>query len=353
MLQRLLMWLLPLVVLAACQGSLPTTPTAELPPPEVTIIPRVSPTPEIISLTPTASPTATATTTPDPYADLRIASLAGRAYGGGELLVEGSLGENAAFKRYLISYPSDGLTIKGFMNVPVGEGPFAVALVLHGYIDPAVYTTLAYTTRYADALARAGYLVLHPNYRNYPPSDSGTNLFRVGYAVDVLNLIALVRQQGGTAGALEAANPEAIGLLGHSMGGGIALRTIVVDAEVDAAVLYGAMSGDERQNFEHILNVLSNGERGFEELTVPEEALLDISPIYHLARIEAAVSIHHGELDEVVPPAWSQDLCERLEALGKVVTCFTYANQAHTFYGAGEELFLERVVRFFDEHLGP
>jgi dienelactone hydrolase len=30
-------------------------------------------------------------------------------------------------------------------------------------IDPAIYNTLDYTTLYADALASAGYIVLHPN----------------------------------------------------------------------------------------------------------------------------------------------------------------------------------------------
>ena len=74
------------------------------------------------------------------------------------------------------------------MNVPQGEGPFPVVLVLHGYVDPARYNTLTYTTGYADALARAGYLVIHPNFRNWPPSDSGPEDYRVGQAVDVLHL---------------------------------------------------------------------------------------------------------------------------------------------------------------------
>ena len=65
-----------------------------------------------------------------------------------------------------------------FMNTPQGEGPFPMALVMHGYIPPENYQTIAYTTRYADALAQAGYLVIHPNYRNYPPSAEGPDLFR-------------------------------------------------------------------------------------------------------------------------------------------------------------------------------
>ena len=77
----------------------------------------------------------------------------GARYGDGELQVEQVLAVTNAFTRTLVTFPSDGLTIYGFMNVPQGEGPFPVVLVLHGYVDPARYNTLTYTTGYADALA--------------------------------------------------------------------------------------------------------------------------------------------------------------------------------------------------------
>jgi dipeptidyl aminopeptidase/acylaminoacyl peptidase len=223
-------------------------------------------------------------------------------------------------------------------------------LTLHGYIDPEIYTTVAYSTRYADSLARAGYLVIHPNLRNFPPSDEGPDPFRVGTATDTMNLMALVRAHGGQPGPLEKADPSRIGLWGHSMGGGITLRVITVDPGVSAAVLYGSMSGDERTNYERIL-YWSDGERGEEELATPDEDLARISPIYHLERIEAAVSIHHSDTDEVVPLAWSLDLCERLEELQKAVECFTYSGLPHTFRGEGDLLFMQQVAEFFDLNL--
>ena len=295
--------------------------------------------------TPSLSPT------PDLYNGYTIDTLTHREYGGGVLAVQQLLAENSYFTRYSISYPSDGLTITGFMNVPRrGEAPYPVVIALHGYIDPAVYQTLDYTTGYADTLARAGFLVIHPNLRGYPPSDPGENLFRVGMAVDVLNLIALVKSQGGQPGPLAAADPEAIGLWGHSMGGGISTRVITVSPDIKAAVLYAAMSGDERQNFAAIYE-WSYGERGIGELSVPEEELGRISPIYFLDRIQAAVSIHHGEADELVPPDWSLDLCARLEELEKEVECFSYPDQPHTFRDDGGALFMERVVDFYQRTL--
>ena len=193
-------------------------------------------------------------------------------------------------------------------------------------------------------------MVVHPNLRNFPPSDEGEMLFRVGGAVDVLNLIAIIRQTGGQPGLLQQADPGRIGLWGHSMGGGISLRAITVDQAIRAAVLYGSMSGDERQNYTKILE-WSGGERGEEELNTPEEALQRISPIFHLERIQAAVSIHHGDQDATVPLEWSLDLCDQLQELEKSVECFTYPGQPHTFLGEGDQLFIQRVATFFDQYL--
>lgn len=287
---------------------------------------------------------------PDEYAGMTVEALAARDYGGGVITVHQTMQQAAEFTRYLISYPSDDLTIYGFMNVPNGPGPFPVIIAVHGYIDPAEYYTLDYTTRYADDLARAGYLVLHPNLRGYAPSDSGPNLFRVGMAVDVLNLAAIVRQTGGMAGELYAADPDAIGLWGHSMGGGISLRVITVDPAIDAALLYGSMSGNEEWNFSAILQ-WSGGQRGREELAVSPDVMQAISPLYHLERIEAAVSIHHGAADELVPPEWSDDLCFRLQALRKTVQCFSYTDQPHTFYGDGDRTFMDNAIAFYNVFL--
>ena len=311
--------------------------------PNTTISPSPNSTP---SQTPTPSHTS------DPYENYTINYLTQREYGGGTLQVKGVMAENSYFTRYLVSYPSDGLLIYGFMNVPKrGEPPYRVVIALHGYIEPEIYSTLDYTTGYADALAVAGFFVLHPNLRGYQPSDSGDNLFRVGMATDVLNLIALVEKEASRPGALELAEANSIGVWGHSMGGGIATKVITVNPKVRAAVLYGAMSGDEEQNYERIYNYFSDGTRGTEELAVPDEVFQQVSPINYLDRIQAAVSIHHGEEDQEVPLSWSQDTCRRLQELQKNVECFTYPGQGHTFHDEGETLFIQRMIEFFRKYL--
>src|SRR5574340_111988 len=305
--------------------------------------------PTIAGLTPTHTPPA-ATSTPNPLEQYSIEYLRQRTYGGGEVTIVERVGANSAFTRYLIRYPSDGLQIHGFMTVPRGDGRYPVIIALHGYIDPEIYDTFDYTTHYADALASAGFLVIHPNLRGYPPSDSGDNLFRVGMAEDVLNLIAILKATAGKAGALESADAAHIGLWGHSMGGGIVTRVITVSHDVRAAVLYAAMSGDEKRNFEAI-GTWSGGQRGVDERLVSDSALSQISPIYHLHDIRAAVSIHHGLEDELVPVQWSMQTCELMKAASLEVDCEYYEGMPHTFRGQGDKEFIQYTIDFMKRHL--
>lgn len=279
---------------------------------------------------------------------ITIAALRARSYGAGELRIERKMSETAAFTRSLISFDSDGLKQYGFINVPKGAGPFPVVLVLHGHVTPSRYNTpLGYTTRYADALARAGFLVVHPDYRAHgrsAGSESEDNLFRSGYAIDVLNLIKHVKR-------LPNADPNRVGLFGHSMGGGISLRVLTVSQDVKAAVLYGSMNADEGKNSDQIRDVFRRVKR-IPEDAVPRERLASISPAGYLADIDAAISIQHGELDDQVPLQWSRDLSAELMRLGKSVELHTYPRQGHSLQGRALTLMLERVVAFYRKSLG-
>jgi dienelactone hydrolase len=306
-----------LVFLTACSPQIPAAAAASAEAQELTIVaetqaaPQPAPTVESLS----------------PYS---LEALADREYGQGRLRVEYAWQDKDEFTRYYITYDSDGLNIHGYVNIPKGDGPFPVIIALHGYIPASDYKTLDYSTRYADSIARKGYIVLHPNMRNFPPSDSPgrTRDYLAGYTVDVMNLLAYVRQMAGQDGIFKNADMSRMGIWGHSIGGGIALRVVNLVPEIKAAVLYGAVS----QRY-------TNESAGFE--------------VYDLSTDTAAFSVHHGELDEVIDPQWSRKLCADLEAAGRDYECYFYEDQPHTFIrnGDADPLFIQRTVDFFARYL--
>jgi dienelactone hydrolase len=300
----------------------------------------------------------------DPFAPYTIEALRARTYAAGSIEIVELLEDRDAFTRYAIAYLSDGLRVTAMMNLPKASAPeqsFPVIILNHGYVDPQRFPTGSYIRGEADYLARSGYLTLSPDYRGHAGSEGdpesagpnvrGENTFRVDYAVDVLNLLHAVA-------GIPQADPARVGMWGHSMGGGITLKVLTVDrgAQVKAAVLYGAMSGDEAANLRHIDAVWQPGI--FEQVTAvfgaPDDHLADysrLSALNYVNDIAAPISIHHGALDNQVPPAWSLDLAQRLNDAGKPVEYFEYEGAGHSLSGEAWLTFMQRVTAFFDQYV--
>lgn len=286
---------------------------------------------------------------------LSIEALAQRSYGQdvGTLTFESTLENTGGFTRSLISYPSDGLKIYGFMNIPTGPGPFPVVIFLHGYVNAVSYETLDYSVHYTDDLARRGFIVIHPNLRGYPPSDNGPDLFDTGKAIDVLNLVSIIQRDAGKTDLLMQANPNKIALWGHSTGGGVAIRVITINMPsaigpgpaVKVAILYAPMSGDEEKNAYQNYYVFAQPRFEF-EASQPADAVLPISPSTYYNRIEAAVQIHHGVADKLIPVDWSRETCAAMQAAGVTIECFEYRTQTHNFCCDSYKWMLDRLVSF-------
>jgi uncharacterized protein len=353
---KLVSALLILCLLIACAPTPTPAPAAPTPivrlatfTPAPTVTPYPTPT-RAPTWTPEATATAAVVSTPDPNSAYSIAALRLRAYGGGEIENLGLMAKNDILARYSIRYPSDGLNIHGFLSIPFGKGPFPVIIVIHGYVNPGEYQTIDYTTDAADGLVSQGYIVIHPDLRNFPPSDSGDVMFRAGYAIDVLNLIALVQQTAGRPGLLEQANAGRIGIWSHSMGGDIALKVAVISHDVKAILLYAPMSGDEQKNSQFFNFMTGNSENQQEMLASPE-TFASVSPDHYYKDITAAIQLHHGTGDTVIPIAWAEETCQELKDAGSHVECFYYDGAEHTFRTRYLVSFSPRMDEFFAKYL--
>ena len=276
--------------------------------------------------------------------------ITGREFTLGEVLEEREL-----YVRYYIEYKSGDLTISGIMNMPRGEGPFPVLFLNHGYIDTAVYTNGRGLVREQEYFASRGYVVVHSDYRNHANStdvpDSDIETFRLGYAQDVVNGIYALR-----AANLEGVDATRIGMLGHSMGGGIAQQIMVTHPDlVNAVMLYAAISSDSYENFDRW--VLQDGEVSGNDVLArygsPEENpefWKRLSTRSYHDNGTAPVQLHHGTADEDVPVQWSSDTATSLRNAGREVELFEYEGEGHEFSSAWPTV-MARTLQFFDKHV--
>ncbi|HMN19137.1 MAG TPA: alpha/beta fold hydrolase [Candidatus Moranbacteria bacterium] len=303
-----------------------------------------------VSSTPLISPEKTAPA-PHPHS---LPSLMAKEFGGGGLELGQVLERNEAYTRYAVTYLSEGLKISGIMNIPHGEGPFPVLLLNHGYIDPAIYRSGQGLRREQDYFARRGYVVLHSDYRNHAFSDidpENDTKPRTGYTEDVINAAMAVKRSD-----LKMLDGEKIGMLGHSMGGGVSINVMVTKPElVKAVVLYAPINADYRKNFDRWVapEMPDIAERTLAQYGTFEENpdfWRSVSAVNYLDRVNAPVMIHQGTADQDVPVEWSRELSEKLQQAGKEVTYYEYAGGPHEFIKEWP-LFMSRSAGLFDRVL--
>ena len=152
-----------------------------------------------------------------------------------------------AYARYEVTYPSGDLRVSGILLVPTGKGPFPAVVLNHGYIEPSIYVTGQGLSREQDYLARAGFVVLHTDYRGHAASDPATPLSRetrLGYTRDTINAVQSLKKEAYV-------DPDRVAMLGRSMGGGVTLNALVAKPElVKAGVVFASVSSRFLDNFD-------------------------------------------------------------------------------------------------------
>lgn len=321
--------------------------------------------------TPTPLPIPVAAPTPpvldlalDEMHPLMIERMRAQSYPGSDIVIEQTLAPGVNYHRYLASYLSEGNKIYALLTVPQGQQPttgWPVVIFNHGYIPPEQYRTTERYIAYVDAFARNGYLVFRSDYRGHGSSEGeATGGYGTpDYTVDVLNAVAAVKRY-------PAADPNRIGMWGHSMGGQITLRAMVVTADIKAGVIWAGVVGSYPDLLERWRRpgntpppALTSGQarRWRQELTetygTPAEnpaAWAAISPNSYLAELSGPIELHHGTADTSVPIEFSRTLYGQLQAVGGTVNYYEYPGDDHNL-AANLGTALSRSVVFFDQHV--
>lgn len=291
--------------------------------------------------------------TSTPFNVVSLPALIEHRYDGRDLHLDRVASGKPTYTRFDITYRSGPLRISGVMTVPTRPGRYPLLVVAHGYRPPAAYTSGAGSTRELEYLTSNGFVVLHPDYRNYGHSDSDRRqrvMQPLGYPEDVINAVLAVRDAG-----LRFVDDTRVGLLGRSMGGGVALNAVVARPDLfDAVVLHSPVSSKAADNFDRWVN----GKRPLERRVVARYGAPDDNPDFwreasarsYLDRVDVPVQIHHGLADPVCPPQWSEATASALRAAGQDVELFEYPGEEHRFE-RGWSTLLRRTTDFFDDHL--
>ncbi|MEW6546052.1 MAG: S9 family peptidase [Bacillota bacterium] len=260
-------------------------------------------------------------------------------------------GEMALRPVELVTYQGpDGLPLEGWLITPGGQGPHPLILSIHG--GPHGAYGFAYHHGF-QCLAAQGYAVLYTNPRG---SQSYGTAFAQG----------CVRDWGGKdfgdlmAGVDEAvrrgvADPDRLGVSGYSYGGFMTNWIITHSARFKAAVSGGCLS--------NLLSFYGSSDLGYlfllDEIGGPPwetvEALLQHSPLMHVANVTTPVLFLHGEADDRCPIEQAEQIYVALRQLGKQAQLVRYPQSSHLFILTGKPSFRidywRRLTEWFDRYL--
>jgi dipeptidyl aminopeptidase/acylaminoacyl peptidase len=296
-----------------------------------------------------------------------------RSYPGSDIVTEQTLEPGSNYFRYIVSYKSDGLKIYALLTVPTGTVPrspkgeigWPVIVFNHGYIPPAEYKTTEKYIAYTDAFSSNGYIVFKSDYRGHGISEGTPDYpeYSPAYTIDILNAISSIKK-------LNNVDVNRIGMWGHSMGGSVTLRAMIVSKDIKVGEIWAGVVGTFQDlNENHHGNYANrshptpmpsepmrriNGRQSlinkYGDYTKNPNFWNSIDPMFFIKDLTVPIQIQHGTADEEVPYILSQKLNSVLKNAGKKVEFYSYEEDDHNLSN-NLIVALQRSVDFFDKYL--
>lgn len=280
-------------------------------------------------------------------------------YPGSEITFEQELEPGSNYRRFYVSYRSEGLKIYALMTIPDGEPPedgWPAIIFNHGYIPPDVYRTTERYVEYVDELARSGYIVFRSDYRGHDHSE-GRARGAYGYpdyTIDVLNAVASMKNYAD-------ADPDRIGMWGHSMGGYITLRCMVISKDIKYGAIWAGVVAAYPDLVNHWPQYISESPEIANNWRTSLAAVYGtpsqnptfwdaISANSYLSELSGAIQLQHGTGDVEVPVEFSTTLYEQLLVAKIPVELHTYENDNHNLSNSFN-VAMRRSIQIFDIYL--
>lgn len=274
------------------------------------------------------------------------------------------ISENSDYISYLTSYGSDGLRVNGLLTVPKAKMPdegWPAVVFVHGYIPPDLYRTTQKYVPYVDYLAKNGFVVFKIDLRGHGDSqgEAGGAYYSSDYVVDTLNAYSALENA-------DFVNPSGIGLWGHSMAGNVLVRSVAVQKDIPAVVIWAGAGYTYRDLLEYRLGDASYRPPPTDtERARKRKLLMDtygsfedsswfwklVPGTNYLEGVTTAFQLHHAVDDVVVSFEYSRNLEQILKSKGLKNEFYEYNSGGHNIDGPVFSQAMSRTVEFFRNNL--
>jgi dipeptidyl aminopeptidase/acylaminoacyl peptidase len=157
---------------------------------------------------------------------------------------------------------------------------------------------------------------------------------------------------------LGIADPERLGIMGHSNGGYSTLALITQTTRFKAAVMRAGMGnflsfyGELGRDGTHYGVGVAESAMGMGTPWDSRSRYLENSPVLYLDRVQTPLLIVHGTEDDAVAVFLAEEVFVDLRRLGKEVVFARYEGEGHSIEGYANQVdYVNRMLAWFDEHL--
>ncbi|PIS15265.1 hypothetical protein COT63_00850 [Candidatus Shapirobacteria bacterium CG09_land_8_20_14_0_10_38_17] len=290
--------------------------------------------------------------TPKPLLVFTFDNLAQRKYEGSSIEIGEIINDkNEDYIAHLFTFWSDKKKVTGQINFPLTEKSkkMPVIVLLRGYVNQEDYQTGIGTEKAAGVFAQNGYITLAPDFLGYGGSDNPENDVwweRFNNPVVVLNLLSSIKN-------LPQADPDKIGLWGHSNGGQIALSVLAISQKEIPTTLWAPVTKPFPYSILYFTDEFEDEGKALRAELYRLEKDYDVaqfSVTNYLDKIRASLQIHQGTADQSVPVTWTNDFVEKLDELEIINNYFKHLGADHNMVSSWNEV-IEQDLEFFEEEL--
>ena len=265
------------------------------------------------------------------------------------------LNENHMAEMKPIKYTSrDGLTIHGYLTLPVGSKGKNLPVVINPHGGPWVRDSWGYNSE-VQFLANRGYAVLQMNYRG--STGYGKEFWTISFKQwgksmqdDITDGVNWLINEG-------IADPARVAIYGASYGGYATLAGLAFTPDLYAC-------GVDYVGVSSIFTMMESippywelyRSMQYEMIGDPvkdKELLESVSPLLHVDKIKAPLFVAQGANDPRVKKSESDQMVEALKARGIDVPYMVKENEGHGFYNEENQFdFYREMEKFLKKHIG-